>query len=77
MITTWCLAELCLCSPVLFAVVAELGLLTELTTVFLPLGGALDEEEEEDRPPSTESLSSKVLSATEAEQRRIHQEISG
>lgn len=76
-ITTWRLAELRLCSPVLFAVVAELGLLTELTTVFLPLGGALDEEEEEDRPPSTESLSSKVLSATEAEQRRIHQEISG
>lgn len=69
MITIWCLARLRLCSPVLFAVVAELGLLTELTTVFLPLGGTLDEEEEEDRPPSTESLSSKVLSATEAEKR--------
>ena len=53
------------------AVVAELGLLTELTTVLLPLGGALDDEEEEDRPPSTESSSSKFLSAmTEAEKGR-------
>ncbi len=53
--------------------VAELGLLTELTTVFLPLGGALDDEEEEDRPPSTESSSSKFLSETrEAEKRKIY-----
>lgn len=57
-----------------FAVVAELGLLTELTTVFLPLGGALDEEEEEDRPPSTESLSSKFLSVTGRKEGRLRQE---
>lgn len=50
-----------------FAVLAELGLLTELTTVFLPPGGALEEEEEEDRPPSTESLSSKFLSGRQEE----------
>lgn len=50
-------------SPVALAVVAELGLLTELITVLLPLEGALDDEEEEDRPPSTESSSSKFLSA--------------
>lgn len=43
--------------------VAELGLLTELTTVLRPPEGALEEEEEEDRPPSTESSSSKFLSA--------------
>lgn len=60
----------------LLAVVAELGLLTELTTVLLPLGGALDEEEEEDRPPSTESSSSKFLSATTgAENRTIYQQL--
>lgn len=71
------LVAVCICvnrtppSPVALAVVAELGLLTELTTVLLPLGGALDDEEEEDRPPSTESSSSKFLSAmTEAEKRR-------
>lgn len=53
--------------------VAELGLLTELTTVLLPPGGALDDEEEEDRPPSTESSSSKFLSGTtEAEKGEIH-----
>lgn len=69
LITSWCLAKARRSSPVVFAVVAELGLLTELTTVFLPLGGALDEEEEEDRPPSTESLSSKLLSAAEAEKK--------
>lgn len=61
---------ICICidsappSPAALAAVAELGLLTELTTVLLPLGGALDDEEEEDRPPSTESSSSKFLSAT-------------
>lgn len=51
-------------SPETFGVVAELGLLTELTTVLLPPGGALDDDEEEDRPPSTESSSSKFLSGT-------------
>ena len=51
-------------SPEAFGVVAELGLLTELTTVLLPPGGALDDDEEEDRPPSTESSSSKFLSGT-------------
>lgn len=45
--------------------VAELGLRTEAAaTALLPLGGALeDDAEEEDRPPSTESSSSKFLSA--------------
>lgn len=63
-------------SPVVLAVVAELGLLTEFTTVLLPLGGALDEEEEEDRPPSTESSSSKFLSATtEAERGKIYHQL--
>lgn len=47
--------------------VAELGLLTELTTVLRPPEGALEEEEEEDRPPSTESSSSKFLSAPDRE----------
>lgn len=51
-------------SPEAFGVVAELGLLTELTTVLLPPGGALDDDDEEDRPPSTESSSSKFLSGT-------------
>lgn len=62
-----CTAEALLFSPVVLAALAELGLLTEVTTVLLPPGGALEEEEEEDRPPSTESLSSKLLSATEEE----------
>lgn len=48
--------------------VAELGLLTELTTVLRPPEGALEEEEEEDRPPSTESSSSKFLSAHDPEE---------
>lgn len=57
-------------SPVGLAVVAELGLLTELITVLLPLGGAFEDDEEEDRPPSMESSSSKFLSAiTKAEKR--------
>ena len=50
--------------PAGLVVVAELGLLAELITVLLPLGGAFEVEEEEDRPPSTESSSSKFLSAT-------------
>lgn len=58
-------------SPVALAVVAELGLLTELITVLLPLEGAFEDDEEEDRPPSTESSSSKFLSETEAEKKKF------
>lgn len=55
-------------SPVALVVVAELGRRAEVTTGLLPLGGALEDVEEEDRPPSTESSSSKFLSTmTKAE----------
>lgn len=52
-------------SPVDLVDEAELGLLTELTTGLRPLGGALEDDDEEDWPLSTESSSSKFLSAEE------------
>lgn len=53
---------------------AELGLRMEpMVPPLRPLGGPLDEEDEEDLPPSTESSSSKFLSVGDTnKQTRAH-----